>query len=169
MNDQMLLILCVVGAVAIIGYWMSRMMIGKDDLKVRRRLQIKQDIEHPTRSAKEAATPLLQQISSAAAKPFMPKTREKQSALRKNLASAGIYSPNAIRVIVGAKVLLMALGLGGGYALGVYCDNMIMFLCVGALVGYVLPVFWLKQQIKKNRVEIGRSLPDTLDLMVVCV
>ena len=52
--------------------------------------------------------PLLQKMGQAAAQPFMPKTREAQSDLRRRLGYAGIYSNSAIKAVTGAKVIAWA-------------------------------------------------------------
>src|SRR5205814_4212879 len=60
-------------------------------------------------------------------------------------------------------------GLIGGYITGLTLDNLMLGLSMGGLIGYALPAIWLKTQIKKNRAAISLGLPDSLDLMVVCV
>jgi tight adherence protein C len=99
----------------------------------------------------------------------MPTKRERQSALRRQLGYAGIYSPAAIRTLAGCKVLLLAGGLFGGYLLGLAMEQLLLGLSVGGLVGYLLPTFWLGQKIKAQRNAIEEGLPDALDLLVVCV
>src|SRR5436190_15049845 len=160
MMDQLLLIACIMGAVAVGAYFMSRMLIGKDDSKLRQRLSNKapegsQGGGGSGSVTKAKSAPIMQRIGTAAAKPFMPKTREKQSAIKKNLAYAGIYAPNAAKVMTGAKVILLFGGLIGGYVLGVVFDMMALGISLGGLIGYLLPTMWLKMQVKKNRQEIA--------------
>jgi tight adherence protein C len=112
---------------------------------------------------------LIARLGQMAAEPFMPKTREKQSGLRKQLAAAGLYQPSTIRVVTGLKVILMGLGLGLGYLIGIYLDQIFLGLSMGGLVGYLTPTFWLKTKVNKNQKELQYGLPDALDLMVVCV
>ncbi len=38
-----------------------------------------------------------------------------------------------------------------------------------AIVGFVLPSFWLSQRVKKRKLQIFHDLPEVLDLMTVCV
>jgi tight adherence protein C len=45
----------------------------------------------------------------------------------------------------------------------------IVFLVVLIFVGYFIPDFWLKQQIKKRQRQISRDLPAVIDLMTLCV
>ncbi len=172
MNDTILLIGCVFGAVCLGGYFLSRLLIGKGgDTKLRDRLEAKStDAPQIERQAPRAGiAPMFQKLSQAAAAPFMPNTREKQSQLRKNLGYAGIYSPTAIKFVTGLKVLLLAGGLIGGYVAGVTSGQMMMSLSIGGLVGYVLPTMWLKLKMKSNQKQLAYGLADGLDLMVVCV
>jgi tight adherence protein C len=112
---------------------------------------------------------MLQRVGQAAAAPFMPSNREKQSTLRRNLGYAGIYSAGAIKVISGFKVILLVGGILGGYAFGMATNQLLLGLSVGGLVGYVAPTMWLRQRIKKNQKALQYGLADGLDLMVVCV
>ena len=40
---------------------------------------------------------------------------------------------------------------------------------IALFAGFMLPKFWLNQQIKKRRVEIQRALPDALDMLTIGV
>jgi tight adherence protein C len=99
----------------------------------------------------------------------MPTNREEVSDLRRRLGYAGVYTPSAIKVMVGFKVILLGLGVVVGYALGTMWGFMWLGLSIGGLLGYLLPVFWLKIKIKSNQKNLTYALPDALDLMVVCV
>jgi len=120
-------------------------------------------------AAAEPAVSIFARIGQMAAEPFMPKTREKQSGLRKTLASAGLYQPSTIRLVTGFKVILMGMGLGVGYLLGMYLQQVFLGLSVGGLIGYLTPTLWLKSKVKANQRALQYGLPDALDLMVVCV
>ena len=45
----------------------------------------------------------------------------------------------------------------------------IMNIILAAFVGYVLPVYYLHRSVRVHQQKIRRSLPDALDLLVVCV
>lgn len=166
--QQVMFLLSVFGAVAAVGYLLSRRWVDNDDAKLRDRLA--GDFDHDTRQAAHVGVaPLIERLGKAAAEPFMPKTREKQSVLRRQLGYAGLYSTSALTLITGCKVLCLAGGLFGGFAVGNAAGNLMLGLSLGGLVGYLLPALWLRLQIKKNQTEINYSLPDALDLMVVCV
>jgi tight adherence protein C len=124
-----------------------------------------------SRSGRDMVVPVMERIGHAAARPFMPKTASKQSNLRRQLMHAGIYSSSAMELVVGLKVILLAAGAVGGYLVGSLFGGWFMYvaLYVGALVGFMLPTFWLKMKIKNRKRSLESSLPDALDLMVVCV
>ncbi|HSS60734.1 MAG TPA: type II secretion system F family protein [Candidatus Limnocylindrales bacterium] len=72
----------------------------------------------------------------------------------------------AVRLVVAA--LLAALG----FVLGLLLGNTI-YLAIsasaGLILGYYLPVIWLKQKVDGRRSDIQKGLPDALDLLVICV
>lgn len=169
MDNQTLMIGCIVGAAAMVGYFVMRLLMTRDDEKLRDRLNSKPAEVSDGKPSGRAVKDVLQQIGQAAAKPFMPSTREKQSALRRNLAYAGIYSPSALKVMTGFKVILLVAGVLGGYLAGAAAQNPLFGVSVGGLLGYLAPTIWLKLQIKSNQKLLNYALPDALDLMVVCV
>jgi tight adherence protein C len=119
--------------------------------------------------AVSSVVPFLQRVGQAAAEPFMPTTREKQSGMRQSLARAGIYSPSAFRLVTGGKVICLGLGLTIGYFVGAALHSVMFGISFGGLLGYVLPNTWLRVKIKANQKALTHGLPDALDLMVVCV
>jgi tight adherence protein C len=173
MDIQTLIIVCVVGAVALLAYVAFMLLSDKDvSGRLRNRLvgKAKTDVTKP--KGPNGFVPLLQKMGQAAAEPFMPKTREAQSDLRRRLGFAGVYSNSAIKAVTGAKVISLAVGLVIGYVVSTQFDDMtskIMSLCIGGLFGYLMPTFWLKRAIKKNNQALTFGLADALDLMVVCV
>jgi tight adherence protein C len=178
MQDQQLLLFCIAAMVALAVFGISRALFGDKDKKLRQRLagereQTQTGPNEPATSAAGGAAgnvaQLVEKISTAAAQPFMPSSREKQSSMRRDLAYAGIYSPAAFKAITGARAIFLMLGLGGGYLMGLTIDNMLLGVPVGGLIGYFVPKMWLKMRIKANQKQLTQGLPDALDLMVVCV
>jgi tight adherence protein C len=168
MDEQTLFLACIVGAVTLGGFFLMRLLFSGDGGKLRQRLSTRQ-VEVKVFESGNAAKDLFQKIGSAAAKPFMPETREKMSAMRKKLSKAGIYSPAAIKMVTGMKVICLACGLIGGYFVGMSLDSLLLGLSLGGLVGYMSPAMWLGIQVKKQQKALDYGLPDALDLMVVCV
>jgi tight adherence protein C len=174
-DDVTIFAICVAGAVALGGYFLSRILFAKDDGKLRERLAQRQAGARSGSAAAGAAgtgnkaRDFFQKIGTAAAKPFMPDSREKVSELRKKLSRAGIYTPAAIKTVTGMKVICLVGGVVGGYLAGVVFDNLLLGLSLGGLFGYMAPAMWLNFQIKQQQKALEYGLPDALDLMVVCV
>ena len=48
-------------------------------------------------------------------------------------------------------------------------DMMMFWLLMSISVGYMLPEYWLKGKIKRVKIMIAKELPDTIDLLGLCV
>jgi tight adherence protein C len=72
----------------------------------------------------------------------------------------------AVRLV--AAAVLAAIGLLLGLLMGnpVY---LVIALALGTILGYYLPVIWLRQKVEARRTEVQKGLPDALDLLVICV
>jgi tight adherence protein C len=174
LDQQTLFLICIFGVVAAISFAVSKLFAKGGDNKMRERLSATGTTDSPTtvtQSSSSAAQfkDLFQRVGQAAAKPFMPSDREKQSELRRKLGQAGIYSPQAIRMVQVFKFILLIGGVGGGIGIGIAIDNMMLGVGLGGLAGYLFPTIWLKKHIKKQQRALDYGLPDALDLMVVCV
>ena len=170
MIQQVMFLLSIFGAVAALAYALCNKWMSGDDARLRNRLAMDTGPDARQRIAAGAGMkPLLERIGRAAAEPFMPKTREKQSLIRRQLGFAGIYSPSAIKLIVGCKVICLGAGIFAGFFIGTAMDNMMLGFSLGGIGGYAIPALWLRFAIKNNQKELNYSLPDALDLMVVCV
>jgi tight adherence protein C len=168
MNEQYLLSASVFGIVSMLTWWLTHLILGGEDSRVRQRLR---NLSRQPKTTRQHAGPLqrLAGIGQWAASPFMPKDGRRQLALRHQLGYAGIYSPAAIRTIIGCKVLFLAGGFCAGYLLGVAVSQTLLCLSLGGLAGYLLPTLWLKIQISTHQKALERGLPDALDVLVVCV
>lgn len=172
MDTQLLFLFCMFAAVSLLAYYAARAIVGSsDDEKLRTRLAA--DAGAADKAGEKAdggsAVPLWQRVGQAAAQPFMPKTREKQSNLRHLLGYAGIYSPSAVRMVTGFKVIFLCVGLIGGYMVGLATGGLLLPMSVGGLVGYLFPQAYLRLKIRAHQKELNYGLADALDLMVVCV
>jgi len=170
MSDQLVMMLCVSGAVALVGYFLSQVVLSRgEEGKLRSRLSGGGADTRRGAARRGGFKTLAQQIGQRAAKPFMPSDSQKQTVVRRSLARAGIYTPSAIRMVAGAKVICLGVGLVLGYAAGTYLDQLLMGFSLGGLVGYIAPVIWLKVKTGVNQRELTHGLADALDLMVVCI
>jgi tight adherence protein C len=93
--------------------------------------------------------------------------------LQWDLAQAGFRRPGTAGLFVGTKVALTII-LGGGAFLFLSSshlprDQMIVLIIGAAALGFYIPNIWLARQSAHRRDEIRLALPDSLDLMVICV
>jgi tight adherence protein C len=73
---------------------------------------------------------------------------------------------------VAVRLVAAAIMAALGFVLGLLLANpvyLVISLSAGAILGYYLPVIWLKQKVDGRRAEIQKALPDALDLLVICV
>jgi tight adherence protein C len=47
--------------------------------------------------------------------------------------------------------------------------NTLFWMLTGLVLGYMAPDFWLTRQTSKRKKKIRRSMPDAIDLLVICV
>ena len=66
-------------------------------------------------------------------------------------------------VILGVITFLLSL-LGGAEPI-----KLVLFTVVLMLIGYLVPVYWLRSKIKKRQKVILKTLPDAIDLMTISV
>jgi tight adherence protein C len=93
--------------------------------------------------------------------------------IKQRLAKAGIYRPTAplrfllarICLLVIAATLMVAAGIGGLLRL----DLALLFSFIAGGFGALLPSIWLDRAIKHHHVLLRKSLPDFLDLMIICL
>ena len=73
---------------------------------------------------------------------------------------------------VAVRLVAAAIMAALGFLLGLLLANpvyLVIALAGGAIVGYYLPVLWLRQKVDARRTEVQKGLPDALDLLVICV
>jgi tight adherence protein C len=131
------------------------------------------EIEDPKAVKKSERFQGITDMAKSISQPLMPQTELEQSALKVKLANAGFRSESSAAVYSGIRVaslglfLAMALGLAALNS-GTAMDKIKIILLVTVL-GFYLPsmaLWWLR---RKRQQEIFLTLPDALDLLVVCV
>lgn len=102
---------------------------------------------------------------------FSPKEQTKYT---KMLVAAG-YRKESVYVFFGVKILLTC-ALPFGYLLFYAmakgaAPNLQSFLIalILAIIGYLMPSYWLYHQYNERQLQIFHTLPDVLDLITVCV
>jgi tight adherence protein C len=140
------------------------------------------ELKDPTRRVQGAAAAgpksnsvsnVLKRAAPAISRALQPKTDLEQSALKVRLANAGFNSPNAPTFYLAIKMACFGVGLlaGGGFGLIKYGLNFggTASVIIGAGLGYYLPSIFILVLRKQRMDRIFLSLPDALDLLVVCV
>lgn len=119
----------------------------------------------------------------AFAKPMMPKTEIEQSKLRQELAMAGFRSEKAPRVFMGMRTITLVIALcvlvfvilpmnapaDDMFNIVQAIQNAPVSILLTLLIGLFGPTFVLMYIRRKRQESIFLTLPDVLDLMVVCV
>nr|WP_044201014.1 type II secretion system F family protein [Oscillochloris trichoides] len=125
----------------------------------------------------ELQQPIMDRIFIPAAKAMLAtlgKYGAKQSAerLRTNLQQAGNPGGITPTMFVGLRVgLALVLGLLITVITlrSMELSQALLYSMIGFVLGYMLPVTWLGQQIKKRKKSITKALPDALDLLCISV
>jgi tight adherence protein C len=85
----------------------------------------------------------------------------------RRLMLAGYRKSFHADTFLGAKLTLpAAAGLGVAFFIK---DNVILWFVLAVLLAFFAPDFWLSHAINKRRERIRLSLPDTLDLLAICM
>jgi tight adherence protein C len=113
------------------------------------------------------------ETAKALSGPLMPGTELEQSALKTKLANAGFRSDSAVAVYLGLRFasLVTFFLISLAYALPKYGLTLgaLKWVVILSGIGFYLPnmILWFIR--RKRQEEIFLTLPDALDLLVVCV
>jgi tight adherence protein C len=86
--------------------------------------------------------------------------------LKQRLLEAGLRDKSALDLFFTVQLVTPLIGVFAGSFIP---DNTAFWIFAFAVAGYMLPDFWLTKKTSKRRHKIRRSIPDTLDLLVICV
>lgn len=87
-------------------------------------------------------------------------------ALKARLAMAGIRGTASTDIFFASQFIVPAAGAVLGSLIG---SNTICYVLGFGALGYMAPNMWLNWKTKGRRKRIRKSIPDALDLMVICV
>jgi tight adherence protein C len=131
------------------------------------------DLEDPRNGAKKEKYQGLVDTAKAMSAPLMPQSQVEQNALKTKLASAGFRSDAAPMVYSGVRLVCLLLLFVVSFIVFVPGRPMTFKTFQWPLIftglGFYLPsvvLWWLR---KKRQEAIFLTLPDALDLLVVCV
>lgn len=99
----------------------------------------------------------------------VPKSQSEVSVVQQRLVRAGFRGDQAMKYFYASKALA-PLSLCIILSFTSLAKESPFIFYAGALgLGYIAPDFWLGKKIKNRQEEIRRSLPDVLDLLVICL
>jgi tight adherence protein C len=105
--------------------------------------------------------------------PLVPRDEVERTKLQTRLIHAGFYSPQALYVFLGVKMCMILAPLGVGLALAMIrvlsLTGGAIFASIFGILGLIAPSFWLDLQKKKRQTQLRRTLPDALDVLVICL
>ncbi len=131
------------------------------------------DLPTAGQNRKSAATQVMEKVAPLAMKPVMPRSDEEMSTLREKLAQAGYRNESVVRVFLASKTMLgialAVLTLVVCWARGLDVQQLFGFAATAAGAGFMLPNLWLWVARHQRAEQIRNGLPDSLDLLVVCV
>ena len=165
-------------AIAAAAWWVMDMFTGnapraEDRLDMLKDPRGRKPQETPGESSSDRIASMLEKATPVFAKPFEKKSEKEIGKLTERLVHAGFRRDSAPTVFMGLKMLMMIIGmvLGGGTMLIVsgMTKQTLMRTGIISILFFFLPdivLWWLG---RKRKEAIFLSLPDTLDLMVVCV
>lgn len=117
----------------------------------------------------------MRQWAQSAQNYVLPKNESERRKIHARLIQAGWYSESAIWLYYGVKLLITVLlplfvvvvfGLAG---ISLSFQEWLFSLLFCAVVGVLLPNWFLKKAIEKRHRQISNAIPDTLDLLILCL
>ncbi len=125
------------------------------------------------RGKKQGMGAMLEAAAPALSKALQPKTELEQNQLKVKLSNAGYHNSEAAQLYLAIKFSMLILGalLGGGVGMMLYGPTKNGYTTIVIVAGacFYLPELVLKLMISSRQQKIFLSLPDSLDLLVVCV
>ncbi len=174
MSDETLFLLCLAAAVCTLVWAAWWLLFTRNPVEDRLAPLAGNGWGSGATTAMTDLSHLLERVGKTVGKSLAPKSEEETGLLMRRLNYAGLYSRAAMSVFIGARILLSLLGLGGLALAGLVLSsgNPLITLAagvVGVLAGYLIPTFWLDWRVRRSQLRMEHALPDTLDLLVVCV
>ncbi|MCA9230343.1 MAG: type II secretion system F family protein [Planctomycetales bacterium] len=169
----------VFGCAAAAAWWLLDFMSSKKPRAEQRLEDIrepntrKSDLLTREKGSKGAMGKVLEMATPALSKPLQPKSSEEVSKTKDKLNQAGFRNEKATEIYWAMKIVGLVAGflIGGGAVVvtrGVDIDSL-TYTGIIAGVAFFLPELILWFITKSRQDSIFYSLPDALDLMVVCV
>lgn len=100
---------------------------------------------------------------------ILPRSPQEVSVLQKRLIRAGFREDQFVNPFYGVKVLVPLVLCSLAVVTGIYEWAPLFVIPASLALGFIGPDFWLSTRIKKRQLAIKSGLPDTLDLLVICI
>ncbi len=167
------------GLFAVAAFWILEIMAGRSSraderLEELRNPESAQRRNLPVKNKKgDAMAKVLEKASPMLSAPLKPKSEIETSRLRQKLSAAGFRGDAATSIFLGSKFIGLMVGLffAGGAIVAVYgtSHNSMMYVVVVAAALFYFPDLVVGLIGRSRKQHIFHSLPDALDLLVVCV
>ena len=174
---SMTVFLAVFGCICLGGFVLFVRSYGSRRRALQRLRALGEEEEQPQAAEKAKATDIRSVLWTGLLKfgrLVAPKEEERQANRKKLLYEAGFYGPHGLRVFAGVQfALLIALPLlvvALPYAPGLLPLRwaLIASVVVGS-AGMASPAAWLRAWARKRQRRLRQGLPDTLDMLVLCL
>ena len=177
MSTTMILAFAVAVGVLMIFIGLARTPSSNTALTVQQRLSVYggekqltvEEIELQRPFSERVLRPSIERLGSLLSRSTPQKARQDLLNRLELAGRPGNLTPEdfaAVRLVAAALVGAVGLLIGLLLANPVY---LVIALVAGVILGYYLPVLWLKQKVDARKAEIQKALPDALDLLVICV
>lgn len=176
MNFQQLLPWAVFGGFACMAWAVLNFVSGSRSRASERLDELRNPLlrtkDRPTEN-KSGMGSMLEKAAPTLSKALQPATELEQNKLKLRMANAGFNSQNAPNIYLTIKLMVLIAGcaIGGGFGLyrwGLTSSGLYSTVICGGL-GFYLPEIVLSFISMSRRERVFLSLPDALDLLVVCV
>ncbi len=171
--------LAIFGLFAAIAWWLMDFLGGQSNRATERLDELRnpgarrRDESGKGRGKGDAMSKMLEMASPALARPLQPKTELEANKLKAKLSMAGFRGDSAPSVFLGLKFIGLCAGflIGGGAMLATTgaTQKTLMYTIFTAGVTFYIPELVVAFLAKRRKTAIFLSLPDALDLLVVCV
>ena len=128
-----------------------------------------EEVELQKPFSERALRPVIEKLGSLLSRSTPQKARQDLMNRLDLAGRPGNLTPEdfgAVRIV--AAAVMAAIGLLLGLLLGTPL-YIVLALAIGAILGYYVPVLWLKQKVDARRNQIQKGLPDAMDLLVIAV
>ena len=156
------------------GAWAVMTVFSKEESRATERLdELRDPASRDKKKSGKGLGGVLAKAAPAMAKALGTKSDLEQNELRVRLANAGYNQASSAQIYLAIKVAMLGIGalLGGGYGMLAFGPTQKGFFSIGSAAGvcFYLPelVLWYLASSRKQKIFL--SMPDALDLLVICV